>query len=57
MTKLVGISGSLRRGSYNTALLRAAAGLMPEGAELAVHTIRDIPLYDGDVEASSSPRR
>ena len=48
--KLVGISGSLRRGSYNTALLRAAAGLMPGGAELAVHTIRDIPLYDGDVE-------
>jgi chromate reductase len=53
MTKLVGISGSLRRGSYNTALLRAASGLMPEGAELAVHTIRDIPLYDGDVEASA----
>jgi len=53
MTKLIGISGSLRRGSYNTALLHAAAGLMPEGAELAVHTIRDIPLYDGDVEASA----
>src|SRR5690348_4092485 len=53
MTKLVGISGSLRGGSFNTALLRAAAGLMPEGAELAVHTIRDIPLYDGDAEAAS----
>ena len=53
MTKLVGISGSLRRGSYNTALLREAAQLMTEGAELAVHTIRDIPLYDGDVEAGS----
>jgi NAD(P)H-dependent FMN reductase len=53
MTKLVGISGSLRRGSYNTALLRAAVGLMPEGAELAAHTIHGIPLYDGDAEASS----
>src|SRR5690348_3127713 len=53
MTKLVGISGSLRGGSFNTALLRAAAGLMPEGAELAVHTIHGIPLYDGDVEAAS----
>lgn len=53
MTTLVGISGSLRQGSYNSALLRAAAGLMPEGAELAIRSIRDIPLYDGDVEASA----
>ena len=53
MTKLVGISGSLRRGAYNTALLRAASGLMPDGAELAVHTIHGIPLYDADVEAAS----
>jgi len=53
MTKLVGLSGSLRRGSYNTALLRAAAGLMPDGSALAVHTIHGIPLYDGDAEAAS----
>lgn len=52
MTKLIGISGSLRQGSFNSALLRAATGLMPEDAELAVETIRGIPLYDGDVEAA-----
>ena len=52
MTKLIGISGSLRQASYNSALLRNAAGLMPENAELAVETIRGIPLYDGDVEAN-----
>jgi len=55
MVTIVGISGSLRRGSYNSALLRAAAALMPEGAELRIATIRDIPLYDDDVEASGIP--
>jgi NAD(P)H-dependent FMN reductase len=52
MAKLIGISGSLRRGSYNTALLRAAAQVMPEGSELSVKTLHGIPLYDGDVEAA-----
>jgi len=52
MTKLIGLSGSLRKASYNAALLRAAAGLMPEGAELVVETIRGIPLYDADLEAA-----
>jgi NAD(P)H-dependent FMN reductase len=51
MTKLIGLSGSLRRGSFNSALLRAAADVMPEGAELTIGSIRDVPLYDGDVEA------
>jgi len=52
MTKLIGLSGSLRQGSFNAALLRAAAAAMPPGAELTVGSIRGIPLYDGDVEAA-----
>ena len=44
MTTIVGISGSLRRGSYNTSLLRAAAQLMPNNAQLRIETIREIPL-------------
>ena len=53
MAKLVGISGSLRRGSFNTALLRAATELVPSGAELVTETLHGIPLYDGDVEAAA----
>ena len=55
MAKLIGISGSLRRGSYNTALLRTAAQVMPNGSELIVKTLHGIPLYDGDVEAAGVP--
>jgi chromate reductase len=51
MAVIVGISGSLRAASINSALLRAAAGLMPAGSTLDIASIRDIPLYDGDVEA------
>ena len=53
MANLIGISGSLRRSSFNTALLRAAAASMPDGFALEVRTLHGIPLYDGDVEATS----
>ena len=52
MTSLIGLSGSLRRGSYNSAVLRAASSMMPAGSTLRVETIAGIPLYDGDLEAS-----
>lgn len=52
MTKIIGIAGSLRAGSYNKALLRAAAALMPPGATLETGSIQGIPLYDGDVETN-----
>src|SRR5690606_5063533 len=51
MPNIVGLSGSSRRASYNGALLRAAVGLAPPELHVEVASIRDIPLYDGDVEA------
>jgi len=51
MPTILGLSGSLRAGSFNTALLRAAAGLMPAGSTLEPATLHGIPLYDGDAEA------
>lgn len=55
MVRLLGISGSLRRGSYNSSLLRAATRLMPADAALEIGSIRDIPLYNADVEAQGIP--
>jgi chromate reductase len=49
--RILGISGSLRRDSHNTALLRAAAELLPPGVELELFDgLREIPPYDADVD-------
>jgi len=53
VTHIIGLSGSLRKDSYNTALLRAARDLQPQALRIA--GIRDIPLYDADLEASGVP--
>jgi NAD(P)H-dependent FMN reductase len=49
--KIIGIAGSLRSGSFNAALLRAALEECPAGITLDIESIRGVPLYDGDVEA------
>jgi chromate reductase len=54
--KIIALSGALRRASYNTALLRAAAGMAPAGVAIELHTLHGIPLYDGDVEAQGIPQ-
>jgi chromate reductase len=52
---LLGIAGSLRSGSYNRGLLRAAAELLPPGVSLDVLTLDDIPLFSADVMAEGDP--
>ena len=56
MTTILGLSGSLRRASFNTGLLRAAAELAPEltpaGTTILQGSIREVPLYDADLEAA-----
>jgi len=53
--KLLGISGSLRRASFNTALLHAASELLPTGSSLAIHDLHGLPLFDQDVEEQGDP--
>ncbi len=55
MPTILGLSGSLRRGSFNSALLLAASEVAPTGTTVEIGSIREIPLYDGDVEAQGLP--
>ncbi|MFC1947976.1 NADPH-dependent FMN reductase [Chloroflexota bacterium] len=52
MMRITGISGSLRKESYNTALLKTAKHNIPADCSLEVERINEIPLYDADLEAS-----
>jgi len=54
--RILGIAGSLRRGSYNRALLRAAVELAPEGVEIgAFERLGEIPPYNEDVRQQGDP--
>lgn len=54
--RVLGISGSLRRDSLNSALLRAAAERLPAGAELVeLDRLGEVPPYDEDVEVEATP--
>lgn len=54
LTRVLGIAGSLRSGSYNRRILEVATDLLPE-ADWTIARIRAIPPYDADVEAHGLP--
>jgi chromate reductase len=53
---ILGISGSLRRASFNTAALRAAQQLAPDGVTIEMADISAIPIFNDDVRAAGMPR-
>ena len=52
MPCILGLSGSLRKASFNAGLLRAARDLAPEGAVIEIGDIHQVPLYNADEEAA-----
>ena len=54
--RVLGISGSLRKASFNSGLLRAAQELAPDQMEITIFDIKELPLYNGDVEAQGDPQ-
>src|SRR5579862_7962203 len=53
--RIVAFAGSLRKGSYNHALLHAARRLAPEGTTIEILNIGELPFYNADVEAEGDP--
>jgi len=53
--KVLGISGSLRKGSYNAMALRAAQKLAPQGITVEIADISTIPMYNDDVRVAGEP--
>jgi len=53
--RIAAISGSLRKASINTAVLRTVAEIAPDGVEIDIVSIADVPLYNGDVQDAGFP--
>ncbi len=53
--RILGVSGSLRRASYNTALLRTFKELLPGKASMELGSIGDLPLYNADIDGDTKP--
>ena len=53
--KILGIAGSLRKGSFNRGLVRVAGDVAPDDVEIEALDLDDIPLYDGDVDMAGRP--
>ncbi len=55
MTQIIGISGSLRKASYNTSLLRTASELLPDGISIQIFDLSPLPLYNDDLSKGDLP--
>jgi chromate reductase, NAD(P)H dehydrogenase (quinone) len=54
--RILGISGSLRAASYNSALLRAARKVAPAGMDIEIFEgLREVPPYDQDLDTAAPP--
>ena len=53
--KILAISGSLRKGSYNTAALRVAQEVAPAGVKIEIADISDLPMYNDDIRSDAYP--
>ena len=54
-TKLLGIAGSLRTASFSAAVLNALRLASQETAAMQIHSLRDVPLYNGDLDGELKP--
>lgn len=53
--KFIGLSGSLRHGSYSTAVLKTLAEDVPQGVQVSLHSLADLPLFNEDEDGVSPP--